>query len=554
MNNDAHQPQPPAMEDFDFNIDFESAFENIPIDIGPNSFLHEGNYNNSDGNVMAQHGGHPEQDARWASDQLSTNGQGTTRAGNENNISNSKQISPPAASGAAGATVGAGGQLFNAEETSMISQFFEKMNADPKFIFSPKLDEALLSLTNRDFTTPPPFSSGAEMTQAEARTFEGQDQRWNSGETYPTHPNPHVYDNAFGMAKSSVPYSGENYGSSFNQNGLQRGPAATDYPPASPTSHNTSGYRQSPQPSPNFLPHQPGASRPTGLPVDANMRNRPIQFGTDPSFQTGRFQPNLSVSSAIRSRSNGFPADPGETRSYGGDYSKVGNNKPTVQGVGGGMTTGVAMVETGDRREGFSPMAALNNMYAMSSTLSKNDGPGSSSLPVIASIPKRSDTTRVGDDAKTTRYKSASHSASTSPSNIPPSSSANTSGTPSSTRPRRENLSEDQKRINHISSEKRRRDLIKSQFKEMCSLVPKLSGDKKAGGELQAVSVNAQSKSVVLQIVYEYIVLMIEKNRLLRQFLEERQVKECAEIRRAIDGREKGDDEQEGSEGDVDMT
>lgn len=65
----------------------------------------------------------------------------------------------------------------------------------------------------------------------------------------------------------------------------------------------------------------------------------------------------------------------------------------------------------------------------------------------------------------------------------PPSSSSTTS------KSRHENLSEDQKRINHIYSEKRRRDLIKTQYKEMCSLVPRLNGSSTiSGSECFAVS------------------------------------------------------------------
>lgn len=77
-------------------------------------------------------------------------------------------------------------------------------------------------------------------------------------------------------------------------------------------------------------------------------------------------------------------------------------------------------------------------------------------------------------------------------------------------RSRREGLSEDQKRKNHISSEKKRRDLIKQQFQKMCSLVPKLA-------ELETTS--SKSKSAVLLTVYEFLVYMIEQNKMIRSIM-----------------------------------
>lgn len=149
-----------------------------------------------------------------------------------------------------------------------------------------------------------------------------------------------------------------------------------------------------------------------------------------------------------------------------------------------------------------------------------------------------------------------------------PSSASDNSKPSSYPKTRRENLSEDQKRINHIYSEKRRRDLIKTQFKEMCSLVPKLSGSSSiSGSDCLAISysdftlassqyssslnadpnsatssmqikapelpkpkgrgrtaaaassidiASAKSKSVVLEIVYEYLLHAISANRALR--------------------------------------
>jgi hypothetical protein len=77
-------------------------------------------------------------------------------------------------------------------------------------------------------------------------------------------------------------------------------------------------------------------------------------------------------------------------------------------------------------------------------------------------------------------------------------------------RTRREGLTEDQKRKNHISSEKRRRDLIKKQFEKMCSLVPRLADPESA---------TTKSKSAVLLTVYEHLVFLIEQNKMFRSIL-----------------------------------
>ncbi|CAN6657458.1 hypothetical protein TRVA0_030S00166 [Trichomonascus vanleenenianus] len=84
------------------------------------------------------------------------------------------------------------------------------------------------------------------------------------------------------------------------------------------------------------------------------------------------------------------------------------------------------------------------------------------------------------------------------------------SGKVRTTSSRRDYLSETQKRMNHISSEKRRRDLIKRQFDKMCSLVPTL---------VDGSATTRKSKSDILMVVYEYLVALSEQNRSLRQAL-----------------------------------
>lgn len=127
--------------------------------------------------------------------------------------------------------------------------------------------------------------------------------------------------------------------------------------------------------------------------------------------------------------------------------------------------------------------------------------------------------------------RSSSSSSSSSPL-CKPSHGYNQTPSPSPA-PRKEALSENQKRMNHIHSEKKRRDLIKHQFAHMCTLVPKLSAGVGGGpltlgsGRRRRPTPNAsaetlaanRSKSTVLLVVYEYMVEMRERNRRLRSLL-----------------------------------
>jgi hypothetical protein len=70
----------------------------------------------------------------------------------------------------------------------------------------------------------------------------------------------------------------------------------------------------------------------------------------------------------------------------------------------------------------------------------------------------------------------------------------------------RENLSEEQKRTNHILSEQKRRNLIKQGFDELCALVPELRG----GGF---------SKSAMLIQAADYLEEVLDGNNVLRQQL-----------------------------------
>lgn len=79
---------------------------------------------------------------------------------------------------------------------------------------------------------------------------------------------------------------------------------------------------------------------------------------------------------------------------------------------------------------------------------------------------------------------------------------------------RRDYLTEDQIRQNHIHSEKRRRDLISTHFNEMREMVPGIGSTGK----------DSLPKSVILSNVYEYILSVASENKRLRQELAKHQV------------------------------
>jgi hypothetical protein len=89
----------------------------------------------------------------------------------------------------------------------------------------------------------------------------------------------------------------------------------------------------------------------------------------------------------------------------------------------------------------------------------------------------------------------------------PPPPKRRKSGASSATKPARENLTEDQKRENHIKSEQKRRTLIKEGFDDLNELVPDLRG----GGH---------SKSVVLVMAADWLEDLIEGNKVLRARLQ----------------------------------
>ncbi|KAI8915754.1 hypothetical protein EDD86DRAFT_2934 [Gorgonomyces haynaldii] len=78
----------------------------------------------------------------------------------------------------------------------------------------------------------------------------------------------------------------------------------------------------------------------------------------------------------------------------------------------------------------------------------------------------------------------------------------------------RELLTEDQKRLNHVESEKRRRKLIQEGFERLTDLIPALSSQ--SGG-----SSSNHSKSIILEKAAEHILLLNSRIQQLEQMVQQ---------------------------------
>lgn len=485
-----------SAEDFDFNIDFDTAFSNIPIDIPP-SILTDGHHHH-DGMSMHHEPSHQSsapspgffQQSSMAH-RVEPNGEGATAAGAEK------------------------APLFNAYESSMISQFFEKMNADPEFIFSPKLNEPLLSMDQHHHhhhgggvTSPGPFGMDPYSKQGSRPYQYREEQQPQKHETPPATawdiPTPegiHPLLNSptsFGVAHSSS--ISQAFQQQQQQQPQQQQQQQHQQPPASAPeiSAQHDSYHTA------YTARDAPYSIPTARPSPVSLRKLPIKFGTDPSFQKSGFQPSFSLSSSIRSL--GMPGDESEVK-----------QEPSMDRSAAGFQPGKGINQAYHKEGQAPPVVQAKDYYNDNQIYNSNNHHHHQPSEYAAQL-----------SAPAVEKKQAKGAGRTG---------AGREGSGTMGRPRRENLSEDQKRMNHISSEKRRRDLIKTQFKEMCSLVPRLngtSGDTNANGasfkptpeeaEAAAAAACNQSKSVVLQIVYEYIELMVARNKLLREFLQSQNV------------------------------
>lgn len=92
---------------------------------------------------------------------------------------------------------------------------------------------------------------------------------------------------------------------------------------------------------------------------------------------------------------------------------------------------------------------------------------------------------------------------------------------------RKEIMSAEQKRLNHISAEKKRRALCRQYVDDLCTLTPKLAEPPDGKGPTsrgrgRSLTKSSKTKSEMLSVVRDYIVELIEENKKLRQGLEDR--------------------------------
>lgn len=227
-------------------------------------------------------------------------------------------------------------------------------------------------------------------------------------------------------------------------------------------------------------PRAHSVSSPQSLRQVPEKRHYSFSFGPDSRFEDCEYEPCNPLFSAIRSQILSLELEDGLV--VASDISTASQPSQTTERAGS-----ITLKTKSRPSESYFPRYSLEKAY-QSASKSKN-----------------------GSFA---RYKSSKKSSF--------SFSASDSGF------RLDPLTEDQKRINHIWSETRRRDFIKTKYKEMCSLVPHLAKcmnnvgsatQKLHSSSSSTTRICKYSKSTVLHMVYEYILLMNEKNSKLRCFL-----------------------------------
>ncbi|EFE38932.1 HLH transcription factor, putative [Trichophyton verrucosum HKI 0517] len=164
-----------------------------------------------------------------------------------------------------------------------------------------------------------------------------------------------------------------------------------------------------------------------------------------------------------------------------------------------------------DRKETASSLAASRNPVPPSyedrpKKRRKSNNKIKEEDPELASALSSSKSpTTTTPTSSTTNYTSSSSTTATSfarPSSRK-SKGSSPAGNGTTIKPVRENLSEEQKRTNHILSEQKRRNLIKQGFDDLCSLVPELRG----GG---------YSKSTMLTQAGDWLADLLAGNELLK--------------------------------------
>lgn len=442
--------------------------------------------------------------------------------------------------------------LFSQQESSMISQFFGRINTDPEFLISPKLAPSVSSAsTDRGFKPQSdehdhhhnshphaslhshPIPQHAAGSSIHHQLQQHDDSISHMGGLKPTESSASAWD--MNSLKRGGPHMDTNTNvnhhmhiSSNPQTPLTSTGLAEPVPTASHYQHHnqhiqhphqlhhttadissrpSSAQPQHPQPHQFTNNHDPSGrplqvyapDAPTGYNDPHRRSATGLDFGPDAGFHNRppnalvtQHQPDAAVSSyghasAIRSRI--LSSEKEDSIDHG---SSILTFRPFVYDAGS-ITP----------RPGSSQQHHHQLSYANAAGVAKP--------PPSPPRHKHSNSSSTSSSPSTS---SSHHHRMTTP-----------SGSGGGSARARETLTEDQKRMNHISSEKKRRDLIKTQFNQMCMLVPKLAGagasgrsHRRVNGMSPALASN-RSKSTVLQIVYEYILLMMEKNKRLRQHL-----------------------------------
>ncbi|RKU43874.1 hypothetical protein DL546_004824 [Coniochaeta pulveracea] len=210
---------------------------------------------------------------------------------------------------------------------------------------------------------------------------------------------------------------------------------------------------------------------------------QPIRWGTDESFTQGRFiPPNPKETSEAMEQERQLVLECLEPN------KSAANTRPSSP-IQGGLPSPLRLKTREAQPQARDDMDAPAAKRRKSKAKEEPEDDTPKSAGLLKSKP----------DMRFTQYDSASPPAAGSSAKRRKSSGkgAGSSKTP------RENLTEDQKRENHIKSEQKRREIIKKGFEDLCDLVPEAKG-----GQF--------SKSAILVMTADWLEQMLQGNEILR--------------------------------------
>ncbi|ODQ66659.1 hypothetical protein NADFUDRAFT_41286 [Nadsonia fulvescens var. elongata DSM 6958] len=418
--------------------------------------------------------------------------------------------------------------LFNQAESMAFSSFLDKLALDSNFLFDPKLSDDLFdsksfNTNDNGFNTIPGNHNKLTDSRLSQSIYYNEQQHLNQSDQLSTNDVPALksIQSILQLPRLSVDSTIGNLPSEYTVNNNLQAPNHV-FSLISPTNTSPRGSLAS-----NNYP----ASN-----IQAGLAQKPLQFGTDSSFHFGRFRSNSTggpssksqvLKSSDNNMSNGVPiASLASASSSSSSSTSVSPSQapiPSSSTSSGPVTpssTIAAISSAPSSQHASSGPSYIKSELGIHNTTDNQLGTPSTILNLAPFSPYAPDLN------SNSGHTPASTSASISKPVIPG---------PRKRGRRKENLTDDQKRINHIHSEKRRRDLIKSKFEQMCGLVPKLSQSGSGFNSIPGpVGTNGISKSMILGVVYEYIVSMIERNEKLRALCVQDGVS-CDHIPKAVD-------------------